>query len=152
MEKPEKKKSLLKQIVTAFCLCLFVVFVFSAIQFVLSRGRAGYRKQEGLTYMSYAGPVFPLTIFEQNPNLTAERTIQFDFSPYHSRTETTQINENRAITNEVYDEESRITDGYTLSSAAKEEEAAILTLTSASSIFVFHFNFSFLNFSRLGLG
>lgn len=35
---------------------------------------------EGTTFMSYAGPVFPLTTAEANTDLTAERTVTWDFA------------------------------------------------------------------------
>ena len=36
---------------------------------------------EGTTFMSYAGPVFPLTLTEEPQGLTAERTTTWDFAP-----------------------------------------------------------------------
>lgn len=36
---------------------------------------------DGATFMSYAGPVFPLTAAEQDTGLTAERTLTWDFAP-----------------------------------------------------------------------
>lgn len=36
---------------------------------------------EGTTFMSYAGPVFPLTLTEKLQGLTAERTTTWDFAP-----------------------------------------------------------------------
>lgn len=40
---------------------------------------------EGTTFMSYAGPVFPLALAEENSALTAERKTTWDFAPgtYH---------------------------------------------------------------------
>lgn len=35
----------------------------------------------GIAFMSYAGPVFPLTTAEATPDLTAERTVTWDFAP-----------------------------------------------------------------------
>lgn len=37
--------------------------------------------EEGTTFMSYAGPVFPLTLAEENSGLTAKRTTTWDFAP-----------------------------------------------------------------------
>ncbi len=34
------------------------------------------------TFMSYAGPVFPLTLKEENPAVTAERNLTLDFAPW----------------------------------------------------------------------
>jgi len=36
----------------------------------------------GSVFMSYAGPIFPLTLKEETPGLTAERSITMDFSGY----------------------------------------------------------------------
>lgn len=43
---------------------------------------------EGATFMSYAGPVFPLTTVEADTGLTAERKLTWDFTPgsYHDGT------------------------------------------------------------------
>ena len=43
---------------------------------------------EGTTFMSYAGPVFPLALAEENSALTAERKTTWDFTPgtYHDGT------------------------------------------------------------------
>ncbi|MFR3920784.1 MAG: hypothetical protein ACLTYN_01200 [Dysosmobacter welbionis] len=35
----------------------------------------------GTTFLSYAGPVFPLTTAETNTRLTAGRTVTWDFAP-----------------------------------------------------------------------
>ena len=47
-------------------------------------GSAGVNPQNDgpTTFMSYAGPVFPLTLREENPNITAERDITLDFLPW----------------------------------------------------------------------
>ena len=37
--------------------------------------------EKGTTFMSYAGPVFPLTLSEENGGLTAERKTTWDFAP-----------------------------------------------------------------------
>ncbi|WP_295752338.1 hypothetical protein [uncultured Oscillibacter sp.] len=36
---------------------------------------------EGVSFLSYAGPVFPLTVLENPEGLTAERTVTWDFAP-----------------------------------------------------------------------
>ena len=48
----------------------------------------GPSSEEGTTFMSYAGPVFPLTLAEETGALTAERTTTWDFAPgtYHDGT------------------------------------------------------------------
>jgi len=44
-------------------------------------GSGGSGHQEGSTFMSYAGPVFPLTLAKAQNDITASRHISFDFSP-----------------------------------------------------------------------
>ena len=43
---------------------------------------AGGAGSSGSTFMSYAGPVMPLTLREENPTITAERDITLDFAPW----------------------------------------------------------------------
>ena len=43
-------------------------------------GTAGH--EEGSVFMSYAGPVFPLTLQEENNDISAERDITMDFAPW----------------------------------------------------------------------
>ena len=38
--------------------------------------------EEGSVFMSYAGPVFPLTLLEENEYISAERNITLDFAPW----------------------------------------------------------------------
>lgn len=42
----------------------------------------GSRHEDGSVFMSYAGPVFPLTLKEENNALSAQRNITMDFSPW----------------------------------------------------------------------
>ena len=44
-------------------------------------GESGDGHNGGTTFMSYAGPVFPLTTVETVTGLTAERTVTWDFAP-----------------------------------------------------------------------
>ena len=45
-----------------------------------SAGGGGH--DEASTFMSYAGPVFPLTLREENDSITAQRDITLDFAPW----------------------------------------------------------------------
>ena len=45
-------------------------------------GQSGGSGSEGTTFMSYAGPVFPLTLKEARQDITARREITLDFSPW----------------------------------------------------------------------
>ena len=42
----------------------------------------GSGHEEGTVFMSYAGPVFPLTLIEKNNGLEASRKIDYNFSTY----------------------------------------------------------------------
>lgn len=46
-----------------------------------SSGTGGSGHDEGTVFMSYAGPVFPLTAEDAPEGLTAERTLTWDFAP-----------------------------------------------------------------------
>lgn len=69
---------------------------------------------EGTTFMSYAGPVFPLTLSENVDELTATRNIDFDYSPYIPRTEEYETHEGKTKTYIRYDSEVVVTDSYML--------------------------------------
>ena len=45
-------------------------------------GAGGAGHDEASTFMSYAGPVFPLTLREENDSITAQRDITLDFAPW----------------------------------------------------------------------
>ena len=47
-----------------------------------SSGSGGGGHDEASTFMSYAGPIFPLTLGEENDSITAERNTTLDFSPW----------------------------------------------------------------------
>lgn len=47
-----------------------------------SAGAGGSGSDDGSTFLSYAGPVFPLTTIENADGLTAERDITLDFLPW----------------------------------------------------------------------
>lgn len=67
------------------CACLAAVVLGGAVllpqlRFGGSAGGSGH--DEGSTFMSYAGPVFPLTLGEENEAITAQRDITLDFAPW----------------------------------------------------------------------
>ena len=45
-----------------------------------SAGGSGH--DGGSSFMRYAGPVFPMTLLESNPEISAERDITMDFAPW----------------------------------------------------------------------
>lgn len=63
-----------------------------------SAGGSGH--DEASTFMSYAGPVFPLTLGEENDSITAERNVTLDFAPWQDGNSTDiQVNDSYVLTN-----------------------------------------------------
>ncbi len=60
---------------------VFVAGIGTLIAIIFRGGSAGGGASEGLTYMSYAGPVFPLTLKDE-AEITADRDINLDFADY----------------------------------------------------------------------
>ena len=65
--------------------------------------------EDGITFMYYAGPVFPLTTREDPAALTAERTVTWDFAPGTNRH------------GEVRQWGARVTDAYVLRNSTEED-------------------------------
>ena len=68
-------------------------------------GGGGSGHEEGMAFMSYAGPVFPLTLMEETSGLIAERRITYDFSTYDDDDKETEVwggNEDGAIVRDSY--------------------------------------------------
>lgn len=109
----------------------------------------------GSVFMSYAGPVFPLTVLEGGEGLTARRDIVMDFSPWMpvwwsneqetaSRTELTE--EERQAVLRQYDEwypkggrflkstDLLVTDGYTLTNLTEEDKTVRVLYPFVSSL------------------
>jgi len=63
----------------AACLCLVALGAYFRGNI---GGGAGGGGDADLTYMTYAGPVLPLTTLEESGVLQVQRSIDFDFSPY----------------------------------------------------------------------
>lgn len=93
-------------------------------------GRAGkgngVGSGEGLVYMSYEGPILPLTLQSETAGLTAVRHVDFDFSPYEDREETYESSDGQIETYTRYDSASIITDRYLLRNSTDSD----LTVTA----------------------
>jgi len=122
-----------------------------------SSGGSGAAAEPGgaSTFMSYAGPVFPLTLREENDAVTAQRDITLDFAPW---VKTWISNEEEAASrdwlseserqdvlnnyNEWYPEGGRwrssndilVSDAYTLSNTTGEEQTVSVLYPFASSL------------------
>ena len=69
-------------IAACLVLALGVNFVFRNMGGMASPEAGGNGHEEGSVFMSYAGPVFPLTLLEENGKISAERNITLDFAPW----------------------------------------------------------------------
>lgn len=76
---------------------------------------------EGGVFMSYAGPVFPLSLLETVDNLNAERKIDFDFSPYKPRQEEHTTSGGKTVSYTRWDSEVIVTDGYTMENTSDQD-------------------------------
>ena len=73
-----------KGLSAAACFVLVVSIGVFALAMMGGRAGGGGNSSNGLTYMSYDGPVLPLTLSEENGSITAERNIDLSkvqFSP-----------------------------------------------------------------------
>lgn len=118
-------------------------------------GAGGSGHEDGSTFMSYAGPVFPLTLREENTSISAERRITMDFEPWvpvwisneeeaASRTNLTEAEKMDVLDtyNEWYPEGGRyqssghilVSDTYTLSNTSTEDQTISILYPFASSL------------------
>ena len=118
-------------------------------------GAGGSGHEDGSTFMSYAGPVFPLTLREDNAAISAERTVTMDFEPWvpvwisneeeaASRTNLTEAEKQDVLDtyNEWYPEGGRyessskilVTDAYTLTNSSSEDQIIRILYPFASSL------------------
>ncbi len=92
---------------------------------------AGFGSEENsISYMSYQGPVLPLGAMTEIEGITAERNINFDFSPYKTYTESYEYN-GEVYTYENHNSESIVTDGYTLTNSTENDITAELVYSFA---------------------
>ena len=120
-----------------------------------SGGAGGSGTNEASTFMSYAGPVFPLTLKEENTDITAERNITLDFRLWvrswwsneeeaASRQDLTEAERQEVLEdyNEWYPEGGRwqsssdilVTDSYVLSNASNIDQTVTVLYPFASSL------------------
>lgn len=128
------KRRHVKYLVIAACLCLVIGGIYGAARFGLfARIRGTPGGKEGLIYMSYQGPVFPLTAEDNAENITADRSITFDFSPYRSGT---YLYEENGVQHsyEHYESETIVTDEYFLTNHSDKDQTLTLLYLFAGSL------------------
>ena len=118
------------------CACLAVV-ILGGGALLLSQGgmggSAGGAGHDGAsTFMSYAGPVFPLTLREENDSITAQRDITLDFAPW----ERVWV-ESESLEEGGYwrsSDDILVTDSYTLTNSSAEEQTLTLLYPFAAGL------------------
>ena len=100
----------------AACICLVYGVGFFFLWGPAAGGGSG---NEGTSYMSYAGPVFPLSATSDVNGVEVTRHTNWDFSPYKSKLVTQQMHEDipentETYTYDRYKTESIVTDQYVL--------------------------------------
>lgn len=78
----EKKRPFRWQRLTALAAALLLVAGAGFLLLPRGGGGAGGAGSSGSTFMSYAGPVMPLALREENGSITARREITLDFAPW----------------------------------------------------------------------
>lgn len=108
----------------AACLCLVIC---GSVWFVQNMGgNAGQGGSANLSYMKYTGPVLPMTICQGADGITANRNINFDFSPYLSIQNDNTNMENYAAAPSKWTSEVIVTDRYTLHNESDEDQTISL--------------------------
>ncbi|MBR6259250.1 MAG: hypothetical protein IKR21_03475 [Oscillospiraceae bacterium] len=121
----------------AACLAIVVFVGYNAVISGVFSANGGSGGREGMTYMSYAGPVFPLSAMEEAPEIEAERSVDYDFSPYISTAKTYETIENgvsQTRSYEGYRSESIVTDSYTLKNTSGEDKTMTLIYPFAARL------------------
>ena len=106
--------------------CLVLVTAGGA--FLLGRlgATSGGGGDSDLIYMNYVGPVLPLTVSGDASGITAERDVDFDFSPYISHTESYELENGETRSYEASSTEVMVTDTYTLTNETPEDREVTL--------------------------
>lgn len=108
---------------TAACVCLIAGTIFLRS---LGAGDGGSGNEFGSSYMSYAGPVFPLTSTSDVTGINVSRHTDWDFAPYESEYITEEMHpdipENtETFTYDRYQTESIVTDSYILTNTTNND-------------------------------
>ncbi len=83
----------------------------------------------GAGFTRYEGPIFPLYSMEPVSDITAERNIDFGFSPYVNKTQTDTVIMNgleQTFSYEIHESMSLVTDSYRLVNSTNEDKQITL--------------------------
>ena len=98
-----------------------------------SSGSGGGGHDEASTFMSYAGPIFPLTLGEENDSITAERNTTLDFSPWEPVWVESEYREEGGYWSRSSD--ILVTDSYTLTNSSGEDQAVTVLYPFVSGLY-----------------
>lgn len=90
-----------------------------------SDGNGNAGGEDGYSYMHYVGPVLPLTAAGDAAGITAERSVDYDFSPYEAEMAYYEFN-GETKSYESWKSECIVTDAYTLQNETDEERTLTL--------------------------
>lgn len=104
----------------AACFCLMVGILTGRIPLLGGRSNQPVSGADGaITFQSYAGPVLPMTLREENETITAQRAITLDFAPW-----VPVWDAEREL--ERYEDSILVTDEYTLTNHRETEQTLTL--------------------------
>lgn len=119
MSESEKQSLDWKRLITTIVLTVLIIGVARFTLWQFARGY-GPGHDQGTSFMSYAGPVFPMTLLESMEGLTVERTVDFDFSPYQAKEEIGGDEEGESQAYLSYSYESFVTDDYQIENTSDQ--------------------------------
>lgn len=93
----------------------------------------GSGHDEASTFLSYAGPVFPLTLEEENDLITAERDITLDFAPWEPTWVGSEHREEGGYWRRSSD--ILVTDSYTLTNSSEEDQEVTVLYPFVSGLY-----------------
>lgn len=112
----------------AACFCLVVGVVTGRIPLLGGRSSQPVSGTDGaITFQSYAGPVLPMTLREENENITAQRAITLDFAPWIPVWD-------EELELERYDDHILVTDAYTLTNHGETDQDITLLYPFVTSL------------------
>ena len=91
-----------------------------------SGGTESTQEAADATFLSYAGPVFPLTVEEGGGELDARRELTYDFSGFAPREEAFTAADGAQKSYTAWDEELQVTDRYQLTNPTDQDRALTL--------------------------
>lgn len=112
----------------AACVCL-VVGVVRLLPLLGGRSGSDSGASGASAFQSYAGPVLPMTLREENENITAQRTVTLDFAPWVPVWD-------EELGQERYDDHILVTDEYTLTNHGETDQTLTLLYPFVTDLYL----------------